>query len=96
MARAEQIRARIAATTANDIAVTASFGVASIPENCSRGTELLPTADLALYQAKDQGRGRDVGAAARAPSADMIQHSNSGWALSDAVRIRGESLSATI
>ena len=76
--RAEQIRARIGATTSNGITVTASFGVASMPENCSRASELLPTADKALYLAKDQGRDRVVAAAMR-PSAEMLQLTHAGW-----------------
>jgi diguanylate cyclase (GGDEF)-like protein len=80
LGRAEQIRARISAMDTNDLAVTASFGVASMPENCSRASELLPTADAALYLAKDQGRDRVV-AAPRRPSADMIQLNHAGWNL---------------
>ncbi len=71
MGKAEQIRARIGAISSGAISVTASFGVASMPENCSRGSELLPIADAALYRAKDLGRDRVIGAATR-PSADMI------------------------
>ncbi len=78
--RAEQIRARVSALTTNDLSVTASFGVASMPENCSRPIELLPTADTALYQAKDQGRDRVIAAPLR-PSAEMIQLGHAGWNL---------------
>ncbi|MCB8876447.1 GGDEF domain-containing protein [Acidisoma silvae] len=82
VARAEQIRTAIGATTSNGITVTASFGVASMPENCSRANELLPTADKALYLAKDQGRDRVVAAPLR-PSADMVQLTHAGWNLAD-------------
>jgi diguanylate cyclase (GGDEF)-like protein len=78
--RAEQIRAHIGAMTSNDLTVTASFGVASMPENCARASELLPTADAALYIAKDEGRDRVVAAPLR-PSAEMIQLSHAGWRL---------------
>jgi diguanylate cyclase (GGDEF)-like protein len=71
LGKAEQIRARISAISSSAISVTASFGVASMPENCSRGSELLPIADAALYRAKDLGRDRVIGASPR-PSADMI------------------------
>jgi diguanylate cyclase (GGDEF)-like protein len=81
MGKAEQIRVRIAATSANTIAVTASLGVASMPENCSHGSELLPIADAALYQAKDQGRDRVIGAPPR-PSAEMISLSSLNGQLS--------------
>ncbi|MCB8881584.1 GGDEF domain-containing protein [Acidisoma cellulosilytica] len=80
MARAEQIRVAISATTSNGITVTASFGVASMPENCSRASELLPTADKALYRAKDEGRDRVVGAPLR-PSAEILQLTHAGWNL---------------
>lgn len=38
------------------IAVTASFGVASFPQNGKNGVELLAVADAALYAAKRGGR----------------------------------------
>lgn len=82
VARAEQIRTRISATTSNGISVTASFGVASMPENCGRASELLPTADKALYLAKDQGRDRVVAAPLR-PSAEILQLTDAGWDLAD-------------
>jgi len=77
VAKAEQIRARLATTSANDVPVTASFGAASMPETCRRAAELLPTADGALYQAKDRGRDRVVGAAVL-PAAEMIALANGG------------------
>jgi diguanylate cyclase (GGDEF)-like protein len=69
--RAEQMRARIVeiAQTRGGVGVTASFGVASIPETATRALELLPTADAALYQAKHQGRDRVVAAALRPATA---------------------------
>ena len=82
LARAEQIRARISVATSSSITVTASFGVASMPENCSRASELLPMADKALYLAKDQGRNRVVAAPMR-PSAEMLQLTHAGWNLAD-------------
>jgi diguanylate cyclase (GGDEF)-like protein len=57
--KAEQIRTRIAEfTSGRGVAVTASLGVASIPETSNEIRELLPAADAALYQAKQQGRDR--------------------------------------
>lgn len=80
VARAEQIRAKIGTLTSNDLSVSASFGVAGMPETCGRPAELLPTADAALYLAKDRGRDRVVAAPLR-PSAEMIQLSQIGWDL---------------
>lgn len=85
MGKAEQIRVRIADATSGALSLTASFGVAAMPETCSRGAELLPAADAALYQAKDSGRDRVVAAPPR-PSAEMIQLSNSGRSAPDARR----------
>jgi diguanylate cyclase (GGDEF)-like protein len=57
--KAEQIRARIAEfTSGRGLPVTASLGVASIPETSNESADLLPAADAALYQAKQQGRDR--------------------------------------
>ncbi|GAB0117038.1 diguanylate cyclase [Acidisoma sp. 7E03] len=80
MAKAEQIRARLGTASASDVPVTASFGVAAMPETCRRASELLPTADVALYQAKDQGRNRVV-AAPILPAAEMISLANGGRSL---------------
>jgi diguanylate cyclase (GGDEF)-like protein len=64
--KAEQIRVRIAElTSASGVTVTASLGVASIPETSSEAANLLATADAALYQAKQQGRDRVVTAPIR-------------------------------
>jgi diguanylate cyclase (GGDEF)-like protein len=64
--RAEEIRSRISERTAPGPApVTVSLGVASIPETCVGISELLPTADAALYMAKHQGRNCVVAAAIR-------------------------------
>jgi diguanylate cyclase (GGDEF)-like protein len=70
--KAEQIRSRIAElTSAGGAAVTASFGVASIPETSREASDLLSAADAALYEAKQQGRNRVVSAAIR-PSAKRL------------------------
>jgi diguanylate cyclase (GGDEF)-like protein len=64
--KAEQIRVRIAElTSASGATVTASLGVASIPETSGEAANLLATADAALYQAKQQGRDRVVTAPIR-------------------------------
>ncbi|MGH7093387.1 MAG: GGDEF domain-containing protein [Stellaceae bacterium] len=61
--KAEQIRARISEfTSARGVTVTASLGVSSIPETSNEVADLLPAADAALYQAKQQGRDRVVAA----------------------------------
>ena len=58
--RAEQLRAEIEATQvkfgSSAIAVTASFGVASFPQDGRSSDELLAAADSALYAAKKAGR----------------------------------------
>src|ERR1700722_18654474 len=66
--KAEQIRGRIAEfTSARGMTVTAGLGVASIPETSNDAAELLPAADAALYQAKQQGRDCVTTAAIRRP-----------------------------
>jgi diguanylate cyclase (GGDEF)-like protein len=69
--KAEQIRARITELTgAAGLAVTASLGVAAIPESAAGPIDLLPNADAALYRAKQQGRDR----VATAPARNSGQH----------------------
>ena len=57
---AERLRSRIAATVVRhagaEIAVTASFGVATYPETVKVRDQLFPCADKALYIAKREGR----------------------------------------
>jgi diguanylate cyclase (GGDEF)-like protein len=57
---AERLRARIAATVVRhggaEIAVTASFGVATYPVGVTVRDRLFPAADEALYAAKRDGR----------------------------------------
>ena len=57
---AERLRGRIAATVVRhagaEIAVTASFGVATYPESVTGRDRLFPGADKALYIAKNEGR----------------------------------------
>jgi diguanylate cyclase (GGDEF)-like protein len=57
---AEKLRAAIAAAspTGSERQVTASFGVAVLPDEARDGAELLRTADRALYTAKANGRDR--------------------------------------
>jgi len=65
--KAEALRARIEGLSeAHGATVTASFGVAAIPETSSSGSDVMPMADAALYAAKQQGRNRVVCADKRA------------------------------
>lgn len=68
--RAEQLRRELAATqiTLGEavIMVTASFGVASFPENGDTMDSLISAVDAAMYQAKETGRDRVVISSVRA------------------------------
>jgi diguanylate cyclase (GGDEF)-like protein len=62
---AERIRAGIAAITlpledGGALRVTASLGVAAIPESAERARELIARADAALYEAKRTGKNKTV------------------------------------
>lgn len=61
----EKLREKIAAVTLEDypgVRVTASIGVASLPEDGLDKTELLMRADDAMYRAKGAGKNRSVAA----------------------------------
>ncbi|MBA3511998.1 sensor domain-containing diguanylate cyclase [Sphingomonas sp.] len=59
LAKAEILRARIERLSENhDARITASFGVATIPDTSPRGIDALADADAALYRAKTEGRNR--------------------------------------
>jgi diguanylate cyclase (GGDEF)-like protein len=66
LAKAEVLRSRIERLSENHGArVSASFGVATIPETSAKVADVLADADAALYRAKGEGRNRVVGAANR-------------------------------
>ncbi|MCW1431719.1 GGDEF domain-containing protein [Novosphingobium sp. JCM 18896] len=57
--RAEAIRCRIERLSENHgVSISASIGVSSFPETCSRPSELVVTADKMLYAAKSAGKNR--------------------------------------
>lgn len=63
VARAEELRLRIERLSDNHgIPISASFGVAAIPETSAKGADVLTDADAALYRAKAEGRNRVVSA----------------------------------
>ena len=69
-AKAEQIRHKIAGLTfVGGMSVTASFGVAAVPETSTTAATLLNDADTALYKAKTGGRDRVIAAPGRGPAA---------------------------
>lgn len=58
-AKAELLRARIESLSdVHGVRITASFGVAAMPDTSSRGAEIVNAADAALYRAKQAGRNR--------------------------------------
>jgi diguanylate cyclase (GGDEF)-like protein len=55
--KAEMLRSRIEALgEAHNVEITASFGVASVPETSGTRADVVPMADNALYSAKQAGR----------------------------------------
>lgn len=67
--KAEGLRMAIEASGAGAVRITASLGVATIPETSSNASNILAMADAALYRAKAAGRNR-VMAAERSPIVD--------------------------
>ncbi len=72
VAKAEQLRVSIAEIRPgpSGVTVTASLGVATIPDTSATSAGLLASADAALYQAKQKGRNCVVQAKPQPPSPD--------------------------
>jgi len=67
MLKAEMLRIRIEALTeVHGTPISASFGVASVPETATSPVDVIPRADAALYQAKQAGKNCVVAADRRA------------------------------
>jgi len=56
LATAERCRRRVESESVAGVAVSMSFGVASMPEHAADGRNLLAAADRALYDAMNRGR----------------------------------------
>jgi len=70
-ARAEVLRCRVEAlATVHEAQISASFGVATIPETSTTHVDVVAMADAALYTAKQHGRNRVVCADRRAGHED--------------------------
>jgi diguanylate cyclase (GGDEF)-like protein len=68
VAKAEMLRMRIEnLSEVHGAAISASFGVASVPETAGNTADIVPTADAALYAAKEAGKNRVVAASRRMP-----------------------------
>lgn len=69
--KAESLRLRVEGLSeVHGVPVTASFGVACIPETSSSIADLVATADAALYLAKSEGKNRVIRAKPRAGSSE--------------------------
>ncbi len=69
--KAEVLRSRVESLSdAHGIAISASFGVAAVPETSTGGDDLIPMADGALYAAKKAGRNCVRAAEVRGPRTD--------------------------
>ncbi|MFY7838068.1 MAG: GGDEF domain-containing protein [Novosphingobium sp.] len=67
MEKAEALRDRIESLSAShECAISASLGVATVPETATSATDVLPIADAALYAAKKAGKNRIVASEKRA------------------------------
>lgn len=74
LTKAETLRARIENLSDNHgFRITASFGVATIPQTSARIGDLLANADTALYQAKSEGRNRVVASRLRSDDGPELE-----------------------
>ncbi|NLR69855.1 sensor domain-containing diguanylate cyclase [Novosphingobium sp. ERN07] len=67
MEKAEALRDRIESLSgSHECAISASLGIATVPETATSATDVLPIADAALYAAKKAGKNRIVASEKRA------------------------------
>lgn len=80
LAKAEMLRCRIESLSENHgTPISASIGVANIPDASTAGSELVAAADKALYTAKTSGKNRVMGPSHRHPGGQGTKLAAAGY-----------------